>query len=495
MRLLRILFHVLLFLPLFWQVQVLAAVNFDEFFSDQTLRIDYFHSGDAKNEMITLDHCYRYGIWAGSRTRLIDPLNLGRYHVKIYDLAANKLIFSRGFDSYFGEYKTSDPALQCIARTYHESVLIPMPKNKIRFVLEGRDRMNQLHELYANEIDPHDIYIIRENLTDLSVKVLNSHYSGDPHSKADIVILAEGYTASEEDKYKSDLKRVTQLFLSQAPYKSLQDKFNIYGIFKPSLESGVDEPGAGVFKNTILNTTFHSLGLERYMLTEDNKSMRDLAAAVPYDAIVIMVNHTRYGGGGIYNLYCTFTTDNQWTDYVFLHEFGHSFGGLADEYYSSDVAYNDFYPKGVEPIDYNITALLDPNNLKWKNLATPGIALPTPWEKTGYDSLGQAWVVKRRQLNKEIMELKKDSTLNAAKIKELQSEYKNLDHILTTQLETFLKNSKYSGMVGAFEGAGYSATGLYRPMLDCLMFSKGAKPYCTVCEQGILRVLQQYLED
>ncbi len=494
MRLLKSIVYVLLILPLFLQAQVPASLNFAQFFTDQTLRIDYFHSGDAKHEMITLDHCYRYGIWAGSRTRLIDPLNLGRYCVKIYDLATNKLIFSRGFDSYFGEYKTSDPALQCTARTYHESVLIPMPRNKVRFVLEGRDRMNQLHELFATEIDPHNIYIIRENFTDRSVKVMNSNYSGDPHSKADIVILAEGYTADEEDKYKTDLKRVTQLFLNQPPYKSLKDKFNIYGIFKPSLESGVDEPGAGVFKRTVLSTTFHSLGLERYMLTEDNKSIRDLAAAVPYEAIVIMVNHTRYGGGGIYNLYCTFTTDNQWTEYVFLHEFGHSFGGLADEYYSSDVAYNDFYPKGVEPIDYNITALLDPNKLKWKNFMTPAIALPTPWEKAGYDSLGQAWVAKRRQLNKEITELKKDSTLNAAKIKELQAQSKNIDRTLTAQLDTFLKNSKYNGMVGAFEGAGYSTTGLYRPMLDCIMFSKGTKPYCKVCEQGIIRVLEQYIE-
>jgi hypothetical protein len=494
MRSLKCICYLLLFLPLLLQAQVTAAVNFEDYFTDQTLRIDYFHIGDAKNEMITLDHCYRYGIWAGSRTRLIDLLNLGRYQVKIYDLATNKLIFSRGFDSYFGEYKTSDPALQCLARTYHESALIPMPRNKIRFVLEGRDRMNQLHELYTKEIDPHDIYIIQENFTDRLVKVMNSYYSGDPHGKADIVILAEGYTANEEDKYKTDLKRVTQLFLNQQPYKALKDKFNIYGIFKPSLESGVDEPGAGIFKNTVLNTTFHALGLDRYMLTEDNKAVRDLAAQVPYDAIVIMVNHTRYGGGGIYNLYCTFTTDNQWTEYVFLHEFGHSFGGLADEYYSSDVAYNDFYPKGVEPIDYNITALLDPDNLKWKNLLTPGIALPTPWEKAGYDSLGMTWLAKRRQLNKDIMEMKKDSILNAAKIKELQDEYKSLDRTLTTQLDAFLKNSKYAGMVGAFEGAGYAATGLYRPMLDCLMFSKGAKPYCKVCEQGIIRVLEQYME-
>jgi len=144
-------------------------------------------------------------------------------------------------------------------------------------------------------------------------------------------------------------------------------------VYKPSEDSGVDEPGANIYRNTVMNCTFNSLGSDRYLLTEDNKAVRDLAAFVPYDALYIMVNHSRYGGGGIYNLYCTFTTGNQYKDFLFIHEFGHSFAGLADEYYTSSTAYNDFYPRGVEPVELNITALTDPQNVKWKNHLTPGI--------------------------------------------------------------------------------------------------------------------------
>ncbi len=269
--------------------------------------------------------------------------------------------------------------------------------------------------------------------------------------------------------------------------------FNIYGVFKASEESGVDEPTHGVFKNTALSCTFNSLGSERYLLTEDNKALRKIAAQVPYDAIFIMVNHNRYGGGGIYNLYCTFTSDNQWTDYLLLHEFGHSFAGLADEYYTSDVAYNDFYPRGVEPVEPNITALLDPGNVKWKNFLTPGIKIPTPWKKSEYDSLDMHWQAHRRTLNGKIAETKRNNN-DPDSADNLQNEYNKLDSLHTLEMAKWLKSSKYLGKVGAFEGAGYASKGLYRPMLDCIMFSKGKKPYCKVCEAAIIRMIKYYSE-
>jgi hypothetical protein len=173
---------------------------------------------------------------------------------------------------------------------------------------------------------------------------------------------------------------------------------------------------------------------------------------VPYDAIVIIVNSKRYGGGGIYNSYCCFTSDNEWTSYLFLHEFGHSFGGLGDEYYTANVSYTDFYTRGIEPIDPNITALLDPANLKWKHLLKKGTPLPTPWGKAEYEKLPA-----------------KD------KADFLQS-----------------RPGKLKAMVGAFEGAGYTVSGLYRPMLNCIMFSKGNIPYCKVCEDAITSVIKYY---
>jgi len=480
----------ILFLPLLVKTQ---TVNFDNFFIDKTMRIDYYHTGDASSEIITLDKVYQYGTWAGSLKNLIDNFNNGKYYFKIYDAASNNLIYSKGFDSYFGEYKTSDDGLKNIKKTYHESAIIPYPKAKIIFSVETRQKDNSLKEFYRTEIDPAELTIIKENLKDKSAKVFTSLKSGDPHVKADIVILAEGYTVKEEQKFKSDLDRFTKIFFNQEPYKSNKNKFNFYGVFKASEESGVDEPDHNSFKKTVLSCTFYSLGSERYLLTEDNKTMRDLAGQVPYDAIYIMVNHKRYGGGGIYNLFCTFTADNQWHEYLFLHEFGHSFSGLADEYYTSDVSYNDFYPKGVEPVEPNITALLDKDNLKWKQFLTPGIGLPTPWEKAVYDSTDLAWQVKRREANNKIAELKRNHAPDNQVVK-LQKDYDSTDRVHQKWIDDYLHSSKYWNKVGAFEGAGYASRGIYRSMLDCIMFSKGKKPYCKVCEESIKHVINFYSE-
>jgi len=469
------------------------TINFNYYFTDQTMRIDYFHIGDANSELITLDQVYQYGTWAGSLINLLDNFNNGAYYYKVYDAAINKLIFSRGFDSYFKEYQTSDDASKGIKRTYHESAIIPFPKNKIKFVLEKRDRQNNLNEVFSAEIDPADLYIIKDALIDRSVKNFKSHYSGDPHNKVDVAILAEGYTSLEQQKFEKDLKRYTNLFLGHEPFKSNKNKFNIYGVFKASQESGIDEPGANIYKNTTLSTRFYALGSERYVLTEDNKTLHDLAAHVPYDAIYIMCNSARYGGGGIYNFYCTFTSDNQFSPYIFLHEFGHSFGGLADEYYTSDVAYNEFYPVGQEPVEPNITRMLDKNNLKWKDLITQGIELPTPWKKENYDIMDYAWQKERREMNKHIAELKR-AKATQKEINAAQNKYNEKDKAHSFEVDKYLMSSKYWGKVGVFEGAGYSAKGVYRSMIDCLMFSKGAKPFCKVCEEHIVKVIKHFTE-
>ncbi len=228
--------------------------------------------------------------------------------------------------------------------------------------------------------------------------------AGPPHKVLDIAILGEGYTLEEFETFKTDLKRATEVFLGHAPFIAHRSQISVRGVMVPSPESGCDEPTRNAFRSTPLGATFNSLGSERYMLTEDNRAVRDIAANVPYDALVIMVNHDRYGGGGIYNLFCTFTAHSDWADYLLLHEFGHSFAGLADEYYSSSVAYNDFYPRGHEPEEANITALLDPDKLKWRDLVDPGTELPTPWEKEAYDREDAAYQEERKLLNETIAE-------------------------------------------------------------------------------------------
>ncbi len=483
-------FFILMLIPMIYSQN---NPDFNNFFLNKTFRIDYYHTGDKNSEVITLDRVYQYGIWAGSTKNLIDRFNNGKYYAKVYDANTGRLIFSKGYDSYFGEYETGTPAAEGIKRTYSESVLIPAPRNNVRFEIEKRDRENKLEKIFSCGINPSDVNIIRDNLQDSSVRVFKEVINGDPHDKADIAVLAEGYTSQETDKFKKDLKKFVDTFFNQEPYKSYKDRFNIYGVFKASQESGVDEPTHNVFKNTALSCTFNSLGSERYLLTEDNRAVRNIAGQVPYDAIFIMVNHSRYGGGGIYNLYCTFTADNQWTSYLLLHEFGHSFAGLADEYYTSDVAYNDFYPAGTEPVEPNITALRDPKNIKWKNLLTPGIEVPTSWKKAEYDSLDLSWQKNRRELLNKIAEEKRGGA-NADAIAELENEYNKGDKMHAEEMDNFLKKSKYAGKVGAFEGAGYASKGLYRPMLDCIMFSKGSKPYCKVCQAAIIRMIKFYSE-
>jgi hypothetical protein len=465
---------------------------FDAWFVDKTMRVDYFHTGSAAAETFALDQVYDQGLWAGTRAHLIDPFDLGRYTVKVYDEATGTLIFSRGFDSYFGEYKTSDAGVKGIPRTYHESALLPYPKKPVRFAIEARDRQNVAKQVFSQTIDPAAMTVIRERLIP-GVEVVEALKSGEPRRKVDVAIVAEGYTAGEEAKFRSDLDRFVGVFFKLEPYASHRDKFNIYGVFKASAESGCDEPSYGSFRSTVLNSTFDSLGSERYLLTEDNKSLRDIAAHAPYDALYIMVNHKRYGGGGIYNFYCTFTTDNQWYEYLFLHEFGHSFTGLADEYYTSDVAYNEFYPSGVEPAEPNITALLEAPKVKWQNLLSPGVAVPTPWEKAAFDDMDNAYQKIRRERNAAIARLKREGA-SAADIARAEEESERLSLAHAGQVDAFLKASKFRGQVGVFEGAGYAAKGLYRPQLDCLMFTKGTKPFCKVCEAAVLRTILFYTD-
>lgn len=470
-----------------------GSIRFDDFFIDKTMRIDYHHIGHVEMEMITIDQIYRYGIWAGSRTQLIDPFNYGRYYVKVYNQTDSQLIYSRGFDSYFGEYKLSDDGIRKVIKSYDESALIPYPKSGILLVIENRKKDNSLEKIFETVIDPADWRIIKEEPQNPGIIVEKIVQNGNPHQKVDLAILGEGYTVQQIDNFRSDLKRISDILFHREPYLSHQKDFNIYGVLQPSQASGCDEPEATIYKTTSLNTTFNSLGSERYLLTEDNRTMRDIASYVPYDAVIIMVNHSRYGGGGIYNSFCTFTINNQWSEYILIHELGHSFAGLADEYYTSSTAYNDFYPRGIEPVEPNITALLNPATIKWQDILSPGLKIPTPWEKKEFDRTDSIWQKQRQKMNDEIRQLKLNRT-DHAQIDSAISIYNLKDKERGVQTDAYLQKCKHYGKVGVFEGAGYSAQGLYRPMIDCIMFSKGNKPYCKVCEQAINYTIRRYQE-
>lgn len=467
-------------------------LRFDDYFVDKTMRVDFWHVGTKTHEAVILDRIYQQGIWAGNPQQLIYPFRYGRYLIKVFDEASNTLIFSKGYDGYFAEYKTTEPAAKGEGRVFAQTALLPYPKRPIVFVIEKRDSNNIYQPEFEQRIDPADYHIDRE-APQRGDDIYEPVNNGDPHEKVDIVVLSEGYTAAEKKKFESDLRKYCDIFFSWEPYKQYKSRFNFYGVFSPSPESGVDEPRQERYRHTLLDATFNSMDSDRYLLTENNKMVHDVAAQVPYDFIVIMVNSKRYGGGALFGCYSTFTSDGPWSDYVFLHEFGHNFGGLGDEYYTSDVAYSDFFRPGVEPTEPNLTALLDPRNLKWKSFVTPGVPIPTPWGQERYDSLNVALSQIYKNQSSRTDELKKAGA-SEQDIVAARDEYSKAAQKVQKELRDFMMNNPMRGKVGAFRGAGYSAEGLYRPTINSLMnqFNEQDKSYYSVNEDALIRMIDFY---
>ncbi len=479
-------------------VLVLAAglsasepIAFGDVFLDKAMRFDLYFVGDAGNEMITIDRIFQEGAWPETRTRLIEPFANGRYAVKVYEIASNRLIYSRGFDTMFGEYRTTAPALAGVKRVYGRSVRIPWPRRPVRFVIESRDKANILHALFSEAVDPSDYHILRES-TAGGAFVYEALKNGSPASHVDLAFVAEGYAPGDRDKFKSDVDRFVGWLFAVEPYASSKAAFNVTGVMRPSPEPAMDEPRQGVYKKTLLGASFNAFDLDRYMLIEDGHRLREIAAEVPYDAIVVLVNSRRYGGGGIYGDYCVTTVDHEASRAVFVHEFGHSFAGLADEYYASDVSYNDFYPKGVEPLEPNITALLDPANVKWKDLLAPGIAVPTEYGKDRFDALQVEAGKVRRDSGREIEEARKKGS-DAAAVKALEEKGKRAAGDVEAKFQAL--RTEYAAVhdrVGVFEGAGYASKGLYRPSVECLMITNAKMEFCPVCRRAIRRMIDYF---
>jgi len=467
-------------------------VTFDQYFEDATFRIDFVHVGNAAEEWIAIDRLYQTDVWGGSLLNLVDPFNNGKYFIKVYAADTNTLIYARGFNSIFGEYVTTGPALKEEKRAFHETALIPAPKAPVKFTVERRQRDNTLVPVFEQIIDPADVNIIR-GVQPSDVEAVHLVGDGDPHTSMDLVIVPDGYTAEEKDTAIADARYFAGKLLDMAPFDRYKDRINVTCTFRASQDSGPSMPTRGVYNRTAAGASFNALNLPRYMLTDDNRNFRDIACTVPHDIAVIMVNSDRYGGGGIFNFFCTFTAHNSRKDYLWLHEFGHAFAGLADEYYSSNVSYEDFYPRGIEPVEPNITALLDPDNLKWKDMVTPGTPIPTDWGKAEYDAASMAYQQKRRELDDRVARLTREGA-DEEEITKAKEEADALSKANADRYNKLFKESDLKDVVGAFEGAGYMSEGFYRPQLDCIMFSTGVKPYCRVCERAVEARLKWYLE-
>lgn len=450
--------------------QLVSQTEYDKYFTHDALRIDYFHSGTKEQEKLSIDQLYRVTPWAGSRQNLIDTLNAGYYMMRIFDIESNKLIFSYGFSNLFNEWQTTQEAINGGWKTIHETVLIPFPRKEVLVEFWRRDVKGYFTKLIFNtQVNP-QAYSINTESRAADVVILDSLVNGNYSNKVDLVIMGEGFTTKEFDKFLDVAHDLSDTMFTVSPFKEYQKHFNIYFVVQPSSDSGVDDPRKGIYRNTPLNTSFNTFGSQRYMMTFDTKSIHDVASIVPYDAIIILVNTETYGGGGIYNYYACTGAFNEWNAYVYLHEFGHSFAGLADEYYTSDVAYSDFHTPGTEPWEVNVTALMDPDNIKWSKFVDEGIPIPTPWNKEKFDEKSNEYREGLKSLNKK--------NVPASEIEKFKNERQKW-------LDEFFADHKYCGKTGAFEGAGYSSEGLYRPALNCIMFSKGLVGFDVVCKNAI----------
>ena len=406
----------------------MAWAQFDKYFTESSLRVDYCLTGNSTVTSFSLKELIHEPYWSGSKTNLIDTLEFGNYIVKVFEAGTDNLLFSKGYQNLYGEWQTTDEAKQ-VTKTFEESVIVPFPKAKIDIALFRKTWEGELVEGMRLTVNPDDYFI--RNYDNLNLPVYAAWIGNKDITKAvDIVILPEGYTQAEMGKFIKDCDFFVKSLFNYEPYDRYRESFNVRGVMVPSEESGCTMPGDKIYKNTAMRFSFWTFDSERYCMSTDNRDIRDLAGQVPYDQIYILVNTEKYGGGGIYNFYCSSASSNNKSSDVIIHEFGHGFAGLADEYYYAGAS-EHMYNIALEPWEPNITSLVDFSN-KWGDMIKEGTPVPTPREK------------------------------------------------------------KYKSTIGVYEGGGYEPEGMYSPYMDCLMNTFKGHEFCPVCQRAIERMILYY---
>ncbi|MGD0340400.1 MAG: M64 family metallopeptidase [Bacteroidales bacterium] len=421
-------------LTLFLFLSLTAALQgqgtFDKYFTSKVLRFDFMLAGNSQKTLVYPVGMKEEPFYGGSKVNLTNAFDYGNFKYEVFDATDNSLIYSRGFSTLFQEWQTTAEA-KSVDRSFYEVATMPFPKNKVKFVLSMREKSGSFTKLYETVIDPGNYFIRKEEPVKAAVTKIND--AGDPSTCLDLVFLAEGYKADEMDKFRTDARKMADVLFAEPPYNEYKNKINIWAVESVSQGSGTDIPGEGIYVNTAMNFSFYTFDIDRYLTSQDIKSINDYAANAPHDNIVVLINSTKYGGGGVYNYYTGTTVGHPLSPKVFIHEFGHGFAGLADEYYTSEVAYEDFYPLNVEPWEPNLTTRVN-FDAKWKKMIAKDTPIPTPNE------------------------------------------------------------DKYKDVTGLFEGGGYMAKGIYRAELDCRMKSNGPKGYCSVCREAVKKMIEFYLK-
>jgi hypothetical protein len=377
-----------------------------------TMRVDYYHTGNATEERFSLDRIVIEPLpWPGGRP--IDDTNLGKYFFEVIDRKTNRTIYSRGFASIYGEWETTGEA-KSVNRTFHESLRFPSPEGPVQVVLKKRDANNAFREAWSLLVDPAGMFVDRSKPAPPG-PLLEIQKSGDPSVKVDFLIVGDGYTAAERPKFEKDARRLADILFTFSPFKERRSDFNVWGLCPPSDESGISRPSTGVHRRSRVGATYDAFGSERYVLTFENRLFRDVA-----------------------------------------------YEPAADR---------------VEPWEPNVTALLDPGKLKWKDLVAADTPVPTPWQKEAYEVHAAAIRTERRKIRAEN---RPEDEMDALFLRQRDEETK------------MLGAERYAGKVGAFEGALYEARGYYRPQADCIMFTRDEVGFCAVCRRAIERVIAMY---
>jgi hypothetical protein len=441
-----------------------------------TMRLDYFHTGNAKQELFSIDEVViEPHVWAGNLKQNIDTVPRGKYLYEVFDSVSGQLRYSRSFSSIFGEWQGTDEAKR-VNRTFHESLRFPAPLSKVDVILKQRSYNQGFKEIWRTKIDPKHMFVNTAK-PQFDGEVFTVMQNGSPANKVDLLIMGDGYSTKESAKFRADVKRMSDALFATAPFKQRKQDFNVWAILPASDISGISRPSTGVHKDTPLALRYDIFASERYMLTLDNKAFRQIASQAPYDFVEIIANGETYGGGGIYGLYGTAASDNDWSEFVFIHEFGHHFAGLADEYYTSPVA-QAVVQDLAEPYEPNVTANTDRSKLKWKQWVKADTPVPTQWGKAAFDSYSNQYQKRRQDIRAQQLP---ESMMN-----ELFAANKRFQKTL------FAKNP-YQSAVGLFEGANYAGNGYYRSQQNCIMFTRDDS-FCHVCSQAIEQIIDLYVK-
>ena len=406
------------------------AQNFADYFQNKTLRVDYIFTGDATQQAIYLDELSQLPTWAGRQHHLSELPLEGNGQIIVKDLSSNLCIYITSFSYLFQEWLSTDEAKET-AKGFENTFLLPYPKQPVEIEVTLYSPRKKTMATYKHIVRPDDILIHKRGVSHVTPHRYMLQ-SGNEKDCIDVAILAEGYTEKEMDIFYQDAQRTCESLFSYEPFRSMKGKFNIVAVASPSTDSGVSVPRENLWKETAVHSHFDTFYSDRYLTTSRVKSIHNALAGIPYEHIIILANTDVYGGGGIYNSYTLTTAHHPMFKPVVVHEFGHSFGGLADEYFYEDDVMTDTYPLDVEPWEQNISTQVNFAS-KWKDMLPSDTPIPTP----------------------------------------------------------IAERKKYP--VGVYEGGGYSAKGIYRPAYDCRMKTNGYPEFCPVCQRAIRRMIEFYV--